>query len=293
MPHDYYRSHQLPTPIPTPMPNLDDRIVKLNIEVNGVIKTYSSPLNIIANGTKYGNALQNEAEITLSNLDRSTQDYIVTETSPYNLNKTAKTISVEAGRVSYGTSIIYRGNIVSVTVTQPPDIGIIMKCLTGNFAKGNVISRNQPGTTTFKQASAAVAQDLNLQLNFQATDKNISNYAYSGGALQQVQVLNGLGNYNAFIDNDVLIVKDAFIPLNGTNRILSAETGMIGIPEFTEQGIKVKMLLDNQTTLGSQLTINSVQYPAANGQYVIYKLGFEIASRDIPFYYIAEAARRR
>lgn len=283
----------MPTPIPSKIPSLDERIVKLSIEVNGVIKTYSSPLNIIANGTKYGNALQNEAEITISNLDKATQDYIVTETSPYNLNKTPKMVTLEAGRVSYGTSVIFRGNIVSVTITQPPDIGIVLKCLTGNFAKGNVISRNQPGTTTYKQIATAVAQDLNVMLNFQASDKNVSNYAYAGGALQQVQVLNGIGNYNAFIDNDTLIVKDALIPLNGTNRILSAETGMIGIPEFTEQGIKVKMLMDNQTTLGSQLTIESVQYPAANGQFIIYKLGFEIASRDTPFYYTAEAARRR
>ncbi len=68
---------------------------------------------------------------------------------------------------------------------------------------------------------------------------------------------------------------------------------MIGIPEFTEQGIKVKMLLDNQTKLGGGLRITSSIYPAVNGDYVIYKLGFDIATRDTPFYYIAEAARRR
>ena len=68
---------------------------------------------------------------------------------------------------------------------------------------------------------------------------------------------------------------------------------MIGIPEFTEQGVKVKFLVDNQTKLGGGIEIRSVQYPATNGQYSIYKLGFQIASREQPFYYIAEAARRR
>ena len=56
---------------------------------------------------------------------------------------------------------------------------------------------------------------------------------------------------------------------------------------------KVKMLLDNQTRLGGGLRITSNIYPAVNGEYVIYKLGFQISSRDTPFYYIAEAARRR
>lgn len=275
------------------MNELDPRIIKVSIEVNGRLKTYSGPLAITVSGTKYGNALQNEAEIVLENLDRATQDYILTETSPYNLNRTPKIVTVEAGRVSYGTALIYSGNVVTSSVTQPPDIGITLKCLTGNFVKGNILTRNQPGSATLKQISQQVAQDTNTILNFQATNKSIANYAFSGAALNQVELVGSMGGVNAFIDNNVLVVKDAFIPLTNTLRILSAETGMIGIPEFTEQGIKVKFLLDNRTTLGGSLRIQSKLYPAANGDYVIYKLGFQIATRDTPFYYIAEAARRR
>lgn len=272
---------------------LDPRIVRVTIEVNGVNKTYSSPLNIIANGTKYANALQNECEVTISNLDKATQDYILTETSPYNRNRTPKSITVEAGRQSYGTAVIYKGNIITSTVSQPPDIGITLKCLTGNFFKGNIIARNQPGQATFRQISQQVAQDTNTLLNFQATDRNISNYAFAGGALKQVDVLGAMGGVNVYIDDNILVVKDAFVPLNDSLRILNAQTGMIGIPEFTEQGIRVKFLIDNKTRLGGSLQIESKVYPAVNGTYVIYKLGFQIASRDTPFYYIAEAARRR
>lgn len=275
------------------MNQLDPRIVRVSVEVNGKLKIYSSPLSITVNGTKYGNALQNEAEIVLENLDRATQDYLLTETSPYNLNRTPKSVTVEAGRVSYGTAVIYRGNIVSSQVTQPPDIGVVLKCLTGNFNKGNILTRNQPGLATLSQISSQIAQDTGTILNFQATDKNVSNYAYAGPALNQIGVVGSMGNINMFVDDNTLVVKNAFIPLNNTLKILSAETGMIGIPEFTEQGIKVKFLLDNRTTLGGGLRIISKMYPAANGDYVIYKLGFQIATRDTPFYYIAEAARRR
>ncbi len=272
---------------------LDPRIVSITIEVNGQSKTYSSPLNITANGTKYGNALQNECTVTIDNLDKETQDYLLTETSPYNRNFTPKTITVRAGRESYGTAIIYVGNIVTVTVGQPPDVRVTLKCLTGNFLKGNIISRNQPGAVALSFLSSQIAQDTNTVLNFQANDKSIANYQFGGGALNSVELLAQSGGINAFIDDNTLVVKNAFIPLTGTTRILSAETGMIGIPEFTEQGLKVKFLIDNQTKLGGGLQINSVQYPATNGNYVIYKLGFQIASRDTPFYYIAEAARRR
>lgn len=272
---------------------LDPRVVKVSIQVNGQTKIYSSPLAITVTGTKYGNALQNEAEIILENLDKDTQDYILTETSPYNLNRLPKTVTVEAGRVSYGTSVVYVGNVVTSKVTQPPDIGVILTCLTGNFIKGNILSRAFPGQATLQQISAGVSQDLGTILNFQATNKNIANYNFSGAALKQVDLLGSFGGINAFVDDNVLIVKNAFIPLTNTLRILNAETGMIGIPEFTEFGIKVKYLLDNRTTLGGQLQIVSKIYPAVNGRYVIYKLGFQIATRDTPFYYIAEAARIR
>ena len=272
---------------------LDPRVVKVTIDVNGRPKTYTSPLFITVNGTKYGNALQNECEVVLANLDRETQDYILTETSPYNLNRTPKIVTVEAGRVSYGTALIFRGNVVVSSLTQPPDIGVILKCLTGNFIKGNVITRNQPGQATLSQISAQVAQDTGTVLNFQATNRNIANYSFGGLALKQVDVLGALGGINVFIDDDTLVVKNAFIPLTNSLRILSAQTGMVEIPQFTEQGVRVKFLLDNRTTLGGALRIISTQYPATNGDYVIYKLGFQIATRDTPFYYIAEAARRR
>jgi hypothetical protein len=270
---------------------IDQRVINVSIEVNGATKIYSYPLMIRATGTKYANALQNEAEIILTNLDRETQDYILTETSPYNLNRTPKTVVLSAGRVSYGTAVIFRGNVVSSRVTQPPDVGIVLKCLTGNFIKGNILARFQPGQATLSQISKQVSQDIGTLLNFQATDRNIANYNFVGAAPKQVDLLGSFGGINAFIDDDTLVVKNADSPLRGKIKIVNASTGMVGIPEFTEWGIKVKFLLDNQTTIGGGLRLTSQQYPAANGLYVIYKLGFDIATRDTPFYYIAECRR--
>lgn len=276
---------------------LDPRIVVLNITVNGKTKIYTasgdSPLNITATGTKYANALQNEAQITISNLDKATQDYILSETTPFNLNTTQKTVTLFAGRDSYGTAQIYSGNIVSSMVTQPPDIGITLKCLTGNFLKTQVITNNQPSQATLNQIGKKVSQDLGLALQFEATNKNIGNYNFAGSSLKQVQLLNSLGGINAFVDDNTLIMKNALVPLTGTTRILNADSGLIGIPEFTEQGLKATFLLDNKTRIGGGLQIQSQIYPAINGNYVIYKLGFNITSREVPFYYIAEAARIR
>jgi hypothetical protein len=277
-----------------PMPNeLDPRIVRVSLEVSGKIKTYSSPFYIQATGTKFANSLQNEANIIIANLDRETQDYILTETTPYNRNNTIKSITLEAGRESYGTSVIYTGNIIYSNLSQPPDVGITLKCLTGNFLKTQVIGVNQSGQATTQQIAATVANLYGLVLRFEATNKNIANYNFSGSGINQIALLNSMGGINAFQDDGVLVVKDAGVPLKNTLKIVSAKTGMIGIPEFTEQGIKVKFLLDNRVMIGGLIRIESNIYPAANGEYIIYKLSFEICTRDTPFYYIAEAQRIR
>jgi len=275
--------------------HLDPRIVRVGIEVDGRLKVYEGsinvPFNITASGTKYANANQNECEVKITNLDKETRNFILTETSPFNLNKTQKILYLDAGRQSYGTVRVFYGNIVTSTPSQPPDIDLTLKCLTGNFQKGNIVSVNSPASAKISAIAQQIAENLNVTLDFQASDKNIANYTFTGAALKQVDKMNSTGIISAYIDNNTLVVKDLNLPLANRRTIVNLDTGMIGVPEVTEQGIKVTFLLDGQTTLGGQMDITSQIYPAANGAYVIYKLGFNISSRDVPFYWIAEGKR--
>jgi hypothetical protein len=269
---------------------LDPRIVRVSLEIGGQLKTYDG-LHVVVSGCKYANANQNECEVKIANLAAATRDYLITEASPFNKSGQRKRLIVEAGRKSYGTSTVFVGDVVSAAASQPPDIVLTLKAATGDYDKGLVIQRSQPGLCSLRQIAGQVASDLGLSLDFQCRDKQIGNYTFTGGALRQVDQLGSYGRINAYVDDGVLILKDYGVPLTGSTRRLDLETGMIGVPEFTERGIKVKMLYDNQTKLGSGLEIRSRINPAANGNYTVYKLGFELASRDTPFYLIAEAQR--
>lgn len=274
------------------MPNLDKRLINVTLNIGGRSKIYNQELHITARGTKYGNGIFNECTVTLANLTRSEQDYILTETSPYNRNYVQKLITVDAGRVSYGTSRIFSGNVFTSKPTQPPDISVILRCIENGFNAGNIIAQNQNGSP-LSVIAEQVAVNNGLTLIFEATDKTISNYTYTGAANMQVDSLSQAGGVDVYQDGTKLIVKNRNAPLRGVPvRTLSLETGMIGIPEFIEYGIRAKFLLDNITTVGSGLNVISKMYPAVNGFYTVYKLDFDIASREVPFYYIAEAIRQ-
>lgn len=272
------------------MTELDPRLLRIGIEINGQLTLYEG-LTMTASGTKYANANQNECEVKITNLDQATRDYLLTETSPFNKNKRRKLLTVEAGRVSTGYSLVFAGDITNATGAQPPDITMTLKAATGDFAKGQIIASSMPGVTPLRNIAARVAQDLGLSLTFQATPKQISNYSFTGSAVKQVEQLGTMGRVNAYVDDKALIVKNYNSPLENRTRELNLDTGMIGIPEFTEHGIKVKMLFDARTTLGGGINITSKLNPAANGLYTVFKLGFELASRSDPWYYIAECTR--
>lgn len=265
---------------------LDKRIVELSVQVGNVIKTYKD-LYIKATGMKYANANQNTCTVNIYNLNKDSRNEILTSTSPFNNDNIQKKLTLYAGRESTGKFLVYTGDITTSSLTQPPDISVELKNATANFKKGDIIPRNSASTASIKQISENIAADLNLNLNFEATDKNISNYNFSGGALKQVDKINEFGDYNAYVDDDFLIVKNRYAPLNNSITIVNKNSGMIGIPELSEQGIKVKFLITQNVRLGGIVRVKSELYPQSSGDYMIYQLGFEIANRDTPFYWVA------
>jgi hypothetical protein len=272
------------------MQQLDERLVRVSIEVDKKLKVYTG-LAFRITGTKFTNANQNECEVKITNLDKPTLDYILSETSPFNKNRKSKKLIVEAGRVSYGYFKVYEGNIVmSGLAEQPPDVTASLKCLTGNFNKSKLVSKSGSKKLSLKNLASQVASDTLSSLNFTAKDKNISNYNFTGSSLKEIDELNKYG-VNAFLDDDTLVVTDINVPIPNSVRVLNEHNGLIGIPELTELGVKVKFLLDNITKIGGGLRLQSNIYKSLNGDYVIYKLNFEIANRDTPFYWIAEAKR--
>lgn len=271
---------------------IDLRRIRIGIEVLGQINWYEDQrMRVRAAGTKYANPLQNDCTVTISGLNRATRDYILTETSPYNENRTPKRLVVEAGRVSTGMFRLFVGDIVSSEQAPPPDLDLTIKAMTQNAQAGNVISTSAGPQTALSALARKVASDLALDLVFQAADKQIGNYMHTGSALAQVQRLQEAGGVSAFIDDANLIVKDAMAPLSGRVRILNKNSGMVGIPKANEKGLTVEFLIDPDTALGGALRIQSELNKALNGDYVITQLGFDVTSHETPFFYKATATR--
>lgn len=269
---------------------LDKRIIIVEIEVAGGVKRLEG-ISCEYTATKMSSGQMNEAEVKIANLSKADRDYLVTATSPLQRPRQKKSLTIWAGYESMGVSRRFVGDITLATVTQPPDIWLHLKAKTGSFARGDIVARSAGAQSNLSQVASTVAGDLGLTLDFQAEDKSIANYSFTGAALLQVDKLGQAGLVDAYVDDDRLVVKDRGKGLAGKVRKLSEETGMIGIPEVDEKGVKVKMLMDPHTGIGTTLEIESTLNPAANGRFVVYKMRDNAALRNTPFYIEAEAVR--
>lgn len=275
---------------------VDLRRVRVGVEINGRMSWFenkpdANSIRLRISGTKYANALKNECTVTVSGLNRDSRDFLLTETSPFNQNKTPKSIVVEAGRVSTGLQRIYVGDIVTAIPSAPPDVDIQLSAQTKSSQAGNIISVSGLAMQSLSSIANRVAQEIGVGLDFQATNKQIANYVYSGGALGQVKKLQEAGGVRAFIDDEILYVKNLGSSLAGKMRVLNMNSGLVGIPKATEKGVEVDFLIDGPVSLGGSIKLDSKINKALNGLYTIDQLKFDIDTHGDAFFYKATCTR--
>lgn len=266
----------------------DQRVVRVGLQIDGEFIFFEG-LDIRANGRIFANGLPAQSTIRISNMTRATRNYVLTKASPLiPLQGERKPILVtlDVGRESYGTFTLYEGNSFASGATQPPDIGITLQSLTKNLFAALIGGYSQSGERSLRIICQSVATTLGLNLDFQATDKNIDNYSYTGDAYYQLYKLNQMGGIQAMIDGKKLVVLNANESRGDSEpRLISISTGMVGIPQVSSEGVTVRIMVDNSIKIGGDVRIESIVNPSANGTYKVNQINFDIANRAQPFYY--------
>ena len=244
-----------------------------------------SDLNMRVKGKKYTNQIVGECEVTLFNLTREHRDYIITNTSPLvTNNRVIASMNVLAGRVSTGMRLIFTGTIAVSNITQPPDIGVILQANGNNLKAYSVLGISSAPVSKLSVIAKQVALNLGLNLYINVkNDINISNF-YITTPQDGVNKLNEIGTIKAWTDTGTLYITDINGYLADAPVPVNENTGMIGIPQLTMQGVIVKVLFDINIKLGARIQLTSTLNKAANGVYTILQMDYELCTRDTPFY---------
>lgn len=242
------------------------------------------------------------ADISIANLAREDVEYLTTYTSPYVDQSKKKHINIFAGYESTGVGMIFSGDIYSALPEGLPDTWLKIKAKTEYFNQQNIITMSQ-GQMTSKNLAQNIAAELKLDLVWRSkSEKQIDSFNFAGAKAKLLNRLNLVDNFYAYIDNNVLYVVDKNEEPPSTNstvksylgtarkqpgtvKLITADSGLIGLPQPDEQGVKVKVLLDPAVALGDWFKLESKRLPIVNGFYQVYEMTYDFATRE-PQYYL-------
>lgn len=267
----------------------DPRILSVELEFEDQSLVYKGPMGISVQGSKSVSSMQNSATITISNLTKEHRDYILANCNQ-NLaaNYKVRRVRVKVGRESFGDWQMFMGDIVSANITQPPDIKVVLKCLTNAVDRTQWWAFSNTGAVTLEKLVQETAGVMGLSYRIDSrVDKGmvIPHFTFNGPAAAMIVRLSELANLRVYCDDDTIVVTNWDAGLSNTIVDVNANTGMIGIPEFTEYGVKVRTLVDRNIVLGGAIRLRSEMIPVMDGDYVITRIDYDMTTRDTAFYY--------
>lgn len=266
---------------------IDQRIINLGIIIDGSIRWYgglNTPLFIEAKGRNQANPSMGDCDITVLGLDRNVRDYILRNTRPLATESEKVSVILEVGRESYGTHTRFRGDVFRSEMIGKPDSGVRLICRTGFINKSKLVQRSGSELTKLSSIAKWVADDCGYGLSFEIGDRNIRSYSFTGSAQAQLSQFEDLANAEVYVDDDIMYVKESGKASGGRAiRKANVENGLLQAGS-SESGVKIQMLYDPVTTIGTQVELESSQNPSINGDYVVYRSDYHVANRADPFY---------
>lgn len=243
------------------------------------------------------------AKISIANLSKPDVEYLTTQTSRFVNPATQKKINVFAGYESAGVGQIFSGDIVSAFPEGLPDTWLNIEAKTNYYNQTNIISYSITEAKT-QEIAQNIANQYGLAFDWRSTsEKLIDCFNINGSKARLLDELNKLDNFRAYIDNGVLRVVDRHeappiesetpkvynstvsnTKKTGYVKYINADSGLIGIPQIDEYGVKIKILIDPSLNLGDWFKLESRLYPIVNGFYQIYEMVYDFASREPQFY---------
>jgi hypothetical protein len=204
----------------------------------------------------------NTAYIRVFNLKDSTAKAIQNE---------FQTVSLQAGYENGNYAQIFNGQIMQVkrgridAVTKYLDIMASDGDLFHHF--GFINNTLAAGNTSAANQYAAI-QGVATGTGVNEHPNNASALAATGGVLPRGKVQFGLARYQLdkltaskamswYIKDGQLILKPLTGYLPGEAVVLTSKTGMIGIPEATNQGIELRCLLNPLISVGTQVKLDN------------------------------------
>lgn len=258
---------------------------RLKVQIGSTLKTYQElgftdqSLKIDFDITMGVAGAFSNGTITIYGLTNKDMEYLSSAYNPIEGKFGRNFISLEVGYIDK-LGLILKGNIIEIDPNFNAlgnSISLRVMAGAGNNLANNNVSTSLANKVDFRTICNECAKNNGLTLKF---DKNIvkrflTDYSFNGTPFQQISNLRKYyDDIDIFIDGlkDVMNVlkKEGGEVINKTQ--LSNQTGLIGKPKPTTQGLQVQSVLNTNFYAGGIVNLKNEYLTSFDGKYRIWEV---------------------
>lgn len=194
-------------------------------------------------------------------------------------NKTFKNvITIEAGTKGETLSTVFQGE-VSKAVPIFSDDGIAtleIEATTGNYPNKIVSPQTSvQGDASVEELMQQFASAAGYAFQNEGVTAKVKNSLFKGSPIVKAKALARQARIELLIDDQKFVIMPLGGNRSGTIPKFSKESGLLGYPSFTDEGIDARVLFDTRLNIGGLVEIESI-VPKASGIWKITKLTHEL-----------------
>lgn len=192
-----------------------------------------------------------------------------------NLQTYNNVIKVEAGEEGQTPDLVFQGEIVSAVPVFNADGTATFKidAASGYYPLQKSTQPVSVNTdTTIVSLFKQFADEAGYTLENNGVEGSVKNSVFTGTPIQKARQLARQTGVDLLIDNGTMVILPSYLDSReGAVPLLSADSGLLGYPAFTNDGISCKCLFSPLLKIGGMVKIESI-VPKATGVWRVTKL---------------------
>lgn len=244
---------------------------------NRVLSDLDMRAKVTFNTTESVSGAVSEANITINGLTREKMTFLSTTSMIWAQPRIQNEIIIEAGYVGQ-SGIIFTGNIIqAVPSLDNADYGITVKALSSfNIMLDTVKSYSFKGSVSVSEIAGKFARDTGLILQDGIKDPTLKVtdfFTHNKSVIENIRILARIAGINIWPAKGRLNMARIGESLPNVQPYKVNSENMIGSPQPTDSGCKVKVRLDPSLMTGTAVTLESLKFPELNEEeYVLQTL---------------------
>jgi hypothetical protein len=188
-------------------------------------------------------------------------------------------ILIEAGDKGGELSVVFKGDITAASAdfSTAPDVTMKFNALTAGWS---VLVADSPTSVQGEATAESLIKQFAEQAGFNfinnGVTESVKNATFNGSPVQKAQAVADEVGCELLMDDETWTMQPWDKP-RGDAVLLKADSGMIGYPSFTQDGISCECFYNPRLQLGGQIKIESI-VPRASGYWKITKLSHDLAA---------------